>query len=199
MEISRRDVFKWPLNVGCGAAGFLSALVVVPISWRRRWREAIRPRQMGPEVKILAKISKHMYSSDEVCTAGGWKLMKKKDKFAIFTRGTELLVAFQGTQLQGEGRWEDLKKDLFILFNMQEITLSNCLKDVFDTLKDFPAQKDIIVTGHSLGGMLAYMMAVSAEKFNEKRNIRGHIFNPGASWDMLKVLVNQRFLGFSLA
>ena len=128
--------------------------------------------------------------------------MKKKDKFAIFTCGTELLVAFQGTQLQGEGRWEDLKKDLFILFNLQEITLSNCLKECFDTLKEFPAQKDIIVTGHSLGGMLAYMMAVSAEKFNEERNIRGHIFNPGASWDMMKVLVNrvnQRFLGFSLA
>ena len=157
MEISRRDVFKWPLNVGCGAAGFLSALVVVPISWRHRWLGAICPSQMEDqmedEVKILAKISKHMYSSDEVCTAGGWKLMKKKDKFAIFTRGTELLVAFQGTQLQGEGRWEDLKKDLFILFNMQEVTLSNCLEECFETLKEFPAQKDIIVTGHSLGGM----------------------------------------------
>ena len=160
---------------------------------------------MDHEVKILANISKRMYACDErrTRTEGGWQFKMKKDKFAIFTRGTELLVAFQGTHLQGEGRWKDLKKDSYILFNLAEVTLSNCLEECFDALKEFPEQNDIIVTGHSLGGMLAYMLAVSAGRFNEGRNISGHVFNPGASWDMLKVLINRfrnsRLLGFSLA
>ena len=133
----------------------------------------------------FACVCSRMYDlSDDIrghpVTVGPWKLEKRvTNKVAIFSSASKVLLAFEGTQLRGESWLKDLLRDLQVMLNLEDIASDETLKKCFDALAEFPDADNIYVTGHSLGGVWAYLVAKYAAKFGEARPIRGEVFNPG--------------------
>ena len=121
---------------------------------------------------------------------GRWKLEKRvTEKVAIFSSSStsSVLLAFQGTHFGGPTWLKDLRQDLQVMLNLEDVASDETLKMCFDALRAFPDASNIYVTGHSLGGVWAYLVAKYAAVFGEHRPIRGEVFNPGASPDICKV------------
>ena len=185
-----------PVSVVGGVLGYTGALVVCPV------KEVVGRMicsELKQEVVVLAKICEQMYG--DVHGVKGWVLRKRQEsagKFALFTNEKKLLVAFQGTCLHGKSWRADLLADGKLLLNLagalDEENLA-LLEEVFEAMREFPDQEEIVVTGHSLGGELACLLASKAGEYDEHRRISGHIFNPGASLDLLKMMSTPKLLG----
>mmetsp|Transcript_52134 Transcript_52134/g.113709 ORF Transcript_52134/g.113709 Transcript_52134/m.113709 type:complete len:246 (+) Transcript_52134:56-793(+) len=192
---STQEVLMTPVNATLGAVGFAGALTVIPlVAWPLRYYSAKKVGDMTPEVKMFARVCSRMYDlSDDIrghpVTVGPWKLEKRvTNKVAIFSSASKVLLAFEGTQLRGESWLKDLLRDLQVMLNLEDIASDETLKKCFDALAEFPDADNIYVTGHSLGGVWAYLVAKYAAKFGEARPIRGEVFNPGAAPDLCKVI-----------
>ena len=156
---------------------------------------------ISDDVRTMAKMSNVMYKESNQREAEarkhGWELLHpfNEPKHAIFTKGTVMLVAFQGTSKRG-----DFQHDAMILFNLNDLVpLDEVKADLRLALATCPDIREVQVTGHSLGGALAAMLAKSLKEDPDPdfrlNNLRGHIFNPGSTLDLDKYLTEERWLG----
>ena len=184
-----------PVNAVRGVLGFTASLIVVPtVLWPARRRGAKDVQGMEGEAKELAKVCSEMYKSpteraSRASELFGWELLDRfnHDKWAIYKRGTDLLLAFQGTH-----KWADLFADLKILFNGESMmNLDPYVKGLQTAQEEHPGTSRIMVTGHSLGGTLAWAVA---KRLQGHAEVCGHVFNPGSTWDMDKYFTEERLL-----
>ena len=197
MSSSVKKIVVDPLR---GAVGFFAALVAIPfIVGPVRLIRGESAKEIKPEVKTMANMSKVMYEECEhretEARKHGWNLLHPFNwpKYAMFTKGSVLLVAFQGTK-----ECPDFKHNAMIFFNLNDsIPLDEVKSDLWRALRIRPDITEIQVTGHSLGGARAALLAKwGKENPHLRLNISGHIFNPGSMWDLDKFLTEELWLGW---
>ena len=150
------EAAKLPLHVMSGLFGFTGGLLVVPFFelWRRKAAKATE--NMEEEAKELARVSLMMYEPKaERRGVGQWVVVFNKDKYAIFSKGSTVLVAFEGTNIGSESRRSDLLNDYRILMNQDQhfgLPESDFIMNKVLECAERVAASAIVVTGHSLGG-----------------------------------------------
>lgn len=174
--------------------GIPAAVLVGPV----RLICAESSQAINDDVKTMAKMSNVMYKErnqrEAEARTHGWQLLHpfNEAKHAIFTKGTVLLVAFQGTFER-----RDHLKNAMLLFNLNDLVpldeVKSALRQALDIRPDITSVK---VTGHSLGGALAAMLAKAVKEdpyFGRfGGDIGGHIFSPGSALDLDKYLTEER-------
>jgi len=99
----------------------------------------------------------------------------KKIIFAI--RGTDDRIFLR----KADADYTDLKTDIKLIMNSEQETerFLRAERAIVVYLRDYPGYK-FIITGHSLGGSLAYRLA------DKYKSLTGEVFNPGVNTDAIR-------------
>ncbi|CAE7823529.1 unnamed protein product [Symbiodinium sp. CCMP2456] len=123
----------------------------------------------------------------------GSSLIASTKKSEPYTNGTlTCCLRFKRTHIQGTQRWKDLLSDLVILFNGESMmNLDPYVDGLRAAQREHPDISRIMVTGHSLGGTMAWAVATRLKDLGHA-DVSGHVFNPGSTWDMDKYFTEER-------
>jgi len=115
----------------------------------------------------MYRLDEELNEDEETNGVAGWCAYKKSE-------GNELVVVFRGSQSSQD--W--LVHDVSIVLSGSAHTAMPKALAFFDRAVEKHKPDRICVTGHSLGGTIAYCVA---HRVQHERKVTGHIFNPGAS------------------
>ena len=117
------------------------------------------------EHAVFAVLTKHFYKTPKT-VYNGWQLVFKQPRIGVYSMKDMHIIVFRGTQ-----DFEDVIDDLNVAgFSRKPVTLIDEGQTVIDK---FRSSTKIILTGHSLGGYAAQMLA-------ERNGLKSIVFNPAA-------------------
>lgn len=130
----------------------------------------------------LRQLAIYVYDVKKNKLPEGWKLIEieKNPKNGFYAclakKGDEVAIAFRGTELTSI---KDLRNDVAMNNHKLPSQAYSALK-YYDEVKEIFPNVKISVTGHSLGGSLAQIVAA------DRNNVEGVTFNPYGTRDLFK-------------
>ena len=131
---------------------------------------------MDKLAKTCARVCYYTYHPDQATDIGEWRVHSKSDRIVVYINKITFAVIIG---VRGSKDMDDIKTDVRLLAGSQTISDTQPylrLKSVLANLSIVPADSKIVLTGHSLGGLVCLYEFLQFRLKNINQSLR--VYSP---------------------